>query len=184
MSVELVQGANTVLPTTHGPLSLAFRWRLLDGRGPATEPVAAAIVCGSDGQALSPDHLVFFNELAEPSGTVRYVPGDERERIEIDLAAVPPEVATVVFLVYVNPDPRRPGSMAALRALSIAAVDANGVEAARFGIGRLSDPGISALILAELYRHNAWWKLRAVGQGFSGGIADVVRTYGLHARIP
>lgn len=184
MSLELVQGANTVLPTTPGPLTLAFRWRLLDGRGPATEPVAAAIVCGPDGQALSPDHLVFFNELIEPTGAVRYVPEDERERIEIDLAAVPPEVASIVFLVYVNPDPRRPGSMAAIRALSIAAVDARGVEVARFGLPRLDDPGISALILGEVYRHDSWWKFRAVGQGFAGGIADVVRTFGLRSRTP
>ena len=184
MSVELVQGANTVLPTDPGPMTLVFRWRLLDARGPATEPVAAAIVCGPDGQALTPDHLVFFNELAAPSGAVRYEADDDAERIEIDLAAVPPEVASVVFLVYVNPDPRRPGSMTAVRSLSLAVVGPRGTEVARFAAGRTDDPGIHALILGEVYRNRDWWKFRAVGQGFARGVDDVVRAYGLRPRTP
>ena len=184
MSVVLTPGANTVLPRDPGPVTLAFSWQVLGGRGPLTEPVAAAIVCGADGHALSPDHVVFFNELTVPPGAVRYVPKDEMERIEVDLAAVPDDVDRVVFLTYVNPDPRRPGSLAALRGLAIAVVGPTGVEIARFTLRQVDDPGITALLLAELYRHNGWWKVRAIGQGFAGGIGDVTRAYGLRIRTP
>lgn len=182
MSSALVRGANTVLPKDAGPLALAFSWRVLGGRGPLTEPVAAAIVCGSDGQALSPDHVVFFNELTVPPGAVRYVPEQEQERIEVDLAAVPADVGRVVFLTYVNPDPRHPGSLAALRGLSVTVIGPRGPEVARFTLEKIDDPAITALILGELYRHDGWWKFRAVGQGFAGGIAAVTRTYGLDIR--
>jgi tellurium resistance protein TerD len=184
VSVVLTPGANTVLPREAGAMTLAFSWRVLGGRGPLTEPVAAAIVCGADGHALSPDHVVFFNELTSPSGAVRYVPKDETERIEVDLAAVPSEVDRVVFLVYINPDPRRPGSMVALRGLAVAVVGPTGTEVARFALAQVDDPAITALLLAELYRHNGWWKVRAIGQGFAGGIADVARAYGLRIRTP
>lgn len=184
MSVVLTPGANTVLPRDPGPVTMAFTWRVLGGRGPLTEPVAAAIVCGPDGHALSPDHLIFFNELTVPPGAVRYVPKDEMERIEVDLAAVPADVDRIVFLTYVNPDPRRPGSLVALRGLSIAVVGPTGVEVAQFPLDQVDDPRITALLLAELYRHNGWWKVRAVGQGFAGGIADVTRAYGLRVHTP
>lgn len=179
MTADLVRGANTVLPRDAGTITLAFTWRVLGGRGPLTEPVAAAIVCGADGHALSPDHFIFFNELTVPPGAVRYVPEQEQERIEVDLTAVPADVGRVVFLVYVNPDPRRPGSLAALRGLAVAVVDPRGAQVARFTLDQVEDPQITALILGELYRHDAWWKFRAVGQGFAGGIAAVTQTYGL-----
>lgn len=182
MSTSLVRGANIVLPRDPGALVLGFSWQLLSGRGPSTEPVAAAIVCGADGRALSADHLIFFNELTVPPGAVRYVPDDERERIEVDLAAVPAEVDRVVFLTYVNPDPRHPGSLTALRRLSVGVISPRGTEVARFTPDRVDDPSITALILGELYRRDGWWKFRAVGQGFTGGIADVTRAYGLSIR--
>ena len=32
----------------------------------------------------------------------------------------------------------------------------------------------SAMVLLELYRRNGSWKMRAVGQGYDGGLADLV----------
>jgi hypothetical protein len=39
--------------------------------------------------------------------------------------------------------------------------------------------GVSALVLGELYRRGDGWKFRAVGQGWSDGLAGLARTYGV-----
>jgi stress response protein SCP2 len=45
------------------------------------------------------------------------------------------------------------------------------------------DPHIRAIILAELYRHTVdgrpMWKLRAVNQGWTGGLASLASTHGV-----
>ncbi|MCR7566066.1 TerD family protein, partial [Pseudomonas aeruginosa] len=37
----------------------------------------------------------------------------------------------------------------------------------------------TAMIFAELYRHNSEWKFRAVGQGYAGGLKALANGYGL-----
>ena len=35
------------------------------------------------------------------------------------------------------------------------------------------------MIFGELYRHNGEWKFKAVGQGFSNGLAEMARNFGV-----
>ncbi|WP_285440343.1 TerD family protein [Streptomyces sp. Caat 7-52] len=46
-----------------------------------------------------------------------------------------------------------------------------------------TDPGIRAMVVAELYRHTAGgqpvWKLRAVGQGWADGLDGLARAHGV-----
>jgi stress response protein SCP2 len=37
----------------------------------------------------------------------------------------------------------------------------------------------TALVCAEIYRRNGQWRLRAVGQGYSDGLAGLVRDFGV-----
>jgi stress response protein SCP2 len=39
----------------------------------------------------------------------------------------------------------------------------------------------SSMIFGELYRHNGEWKFKAVGQGFAGGLAELIRSHGVTA---
>ena len=38
----------------------------------------------------------------------------------------------------------------------------------------------TAIVVAELYRHNGEWKFAAVGSGFQGGLAALCRNFGLN----
>ena len=38
----------------------------------------------------------------------------------------------------------------------------------------------TALIIAELYRHNGEWKFNAVGAGYQGGLEAICRGYGVN----
>jgi tellurium resistance protein TerD len=37
----------------------------------------------------------------------------------------------------------------------------------------------TAMIFGEVYRHNADWKFRAVGQGFKGGLGPLAKSFGV-----
>ncbi|WP_327149078.1 TerD family protein [Nocardia sp. NBC_01329] len=57
-----------------------------------------------------------------------------------------------------------------------ASLSENDTPAAEFVIA--PQAGESALICFELYRRGAGWKLRAVGQGYAGGIGELLRAHG------
>ena len=39
----------------------------------------------------------------------------------------------------------------------------------------------TAIVIAELYRHNGEWKFNAVGAGYQGGLEALCRGYGVNA---
>lgn len=179
--VRLTRGSNASLSELIGVLGtvvVGFGWRVIESRGPATELVPSAVVCDAEGRALSDEHLVFFNQLATPDGAVQYVQGDE-EQIEVDLAGVPEQVTKIVFVVYADPDLRQPGNFSSVRQAYVRVCDRSGTEIVRYDIEEDSDVAITAMIFAELYRHKGAWKVRAIGQGYSTGLAGVAADFGV-----
>ncbi|WP_336086336.1 TerD family protein [Nocardia sp. SSK8] len=63
-----------------------------------------------------------------------------------------------------------------------AALAENGSPAARFAI--TPSAGESALICLEVYRRGGGWKLRALGQGYAGGSAQLLSTHGVPVPVP
>ena len=55
----------------------------------------------------------------------------------------------------------------------------NGEELIRYDL--TEDYSIeTALIIAELYRHNGEWKFNAVGAGYQGGLEAICRGFGVN----
>jgi tellurium resistance protein TerD len=180
--VKLIRGSNTSLSQlvpTLGTVVVGFGWHVVESNGPAVELVPSAIMCGDSGQALSDEHLVFFNQLVSPDGAVQYVETDE-EQIEVDLSAVPSSVAKIVFVVYADPDLRQPGNFGAVRRAFVRVTDRSGTELVRYDIEENSGlDSITAMVFAELYRHSGAWKMRAIGQGYSTGLKGVADDFGV-----
>jgi tellurium resistance protein TerD len=180
--VRLRSGANVALSTlmpAPGTVVVGFGWQVVEARGPAVQLVPSAIVCGANGKALSSEHLVFFNQLAAPDGSVHLAPesGDE-EQIEVDLREVPSSADKIVLMVYVDPDLRTPGTFAAVRRAYFRVCDRSGRELVRYDIEDYSVE-VNAMIFGELYRHRGEWKVRAIGQGYSTGLRGVGETFGV-----
>ena len=57
--------------------------------------------------------------------------------------------------------------------------DANGSEIARYDLSEDASTE-TAMIFGELYRKDAEWKFRAVGQGFNGGLGPLAKEYGVN----
>ena len=108
MAAPLVRGANVALtreiPSLTGVV-LGIRW------GPGSDPalhdnlVAAAMLCGSDGNVRSDQDLVFFNQVVSQDASVARLTellGDDDEQIEVDLASVPADIDRIVAVLYIN----------------------------------------------------------------------------------
>lgn len=180
--VRLRSGGNVALSAVMpapGAVVVGFGWQVVEARGPAVQLVPSAIVCNSQGRALSNEHLVFFNQLTSPDGSVRLsLDSPDEEQIEVDLREVPSSVDKIVFMVYVDPDLRAPGTFAAVRQAYFRVCDRSGRELVRHDIEDYSVE-VNAMIFGELYRYRDEWKVRAVGQGYSSGLHGVGQTFGV-----
>lgn len=178
----LTAGGNVALTKENPHLRevvAGFGWSVITGNGPQTEVVPSAILCGKNGKAITDDSLIFFNQMQSPEGSINYVENGDKEQIEVSFDSVPETVERIVFVVYINPEERRPGNFSAVREAYIHISDPEGKELTRFEIPNDSNISITAMIFGELYRHNGEWKFRAVGQGYSSGLSGIAKDFGV-----
>jgi tellurium resistance protein TerD len=65
-----------------------------------------------------------------------------------------------------------------VRLCKLSSIDGPEEEVLRYDLGE--DFSIeTAVVFAELYKHNGQWKFAAVGSGYEGGLAALGRAYGL-----
>ncbi|WP_369215240.1 TerD family protein, partial [Streptomyces flavofungini] len=166
MTAELVRGQNHPLP-----------WTRLEIRVSAGEPVVAGATLG-DGQG----RVRGVEWVAHPGSPT--LPGLEvsqqaaaDHRLAVDLGALPDTVHRVSVLLALPVGVGGPASFRALAAPFVAVTGLDGAEAASYTITDLDTE--SAVVALELYRRQGAWKVRAVGQGYAGGLADMLTDQGL-----
>ena len=132
-------------------------------------------------------HFVFFNNLTSPDGAIEHTgdnltgegEGDD-EQIKVNLAGVPAEVDKVVFPVSIYDAEAGGQSFGQVRNAFIRVVNqADNAELARYDLSEDASTE-TAMVFGELYRNGAEWKFRAVGQGYSSGLAGIARDFGVN----
>ena len=179
----MVAGSNAALTAENpglGKVLLGIGWNMVPSRGPQAEPVPMVIMCGADGRAVSDEHLVFFNQIASPEGSVAFAGTEDQEQVDVDLSGVPEAVHKIVVLLYIDPDVRGPGTFAAVRNTYLRVADERNRELLRFNVPAMNIDKVNAMILGELYRHAGGWKFRALGQGYETGLAAVAADFRLN----
>ncbi len=165
MTAELVRGQNHPLPTTR-----------LEIRVSAGHPVVACGSCSDERGAVHEEWI------AHPGAPV--VPGievprqaTEAPRFAVDLSAVPAAVHQVNVLLALPEGTGGPAQFGATAAPFLVVVGDDGTEVASFTITGLDTE--TALVAVELYRRQGAWKVRAMGQGYAGGLAQLLGDQGL-----
>ncbi|MEU4130300.1 TerD family protein [Streptomyces wuyuanensis] len=166
MTAELVRGQNHPLPHTR-----------LDIRVSAGKPVVAAATLGDEAGRLQGAEWVAHP--AQPA-----LPGIEVSRqatadhlLAVDLNAVPASVHRVTVLLALPMGPGRPVRFGAVAAPFVSVGPPNGDEVVSYTVTGLDTE--SAVVALELYRRQGAWKVRAVGQGYAGGLAACLTDQGL-----
>ncbi|MBB2893508.1 tellurium resistance protein TerD [Flexivirga oryzae] len=141
------------------------------------------ILVGENGAALSPEHVVYFNQLVSSdlsTAQLQQALGGDDEQVEVELTGVPDEVAKVVFLLYLSEGSGSSRTLGQLKRLVVRLLNLDGGASIISSVDLAEGlSGETALKLAELYRHSGQWKLRVLGMGYSSGLQGVAKEYGV-----
>ncbi|TKC19600.1 TerD family protein [Robertmurraya kyonggiensis] len=147
---------------------------------------ACAFLTDGNGKATQDLDFIFYNNLVHPSGAVEHT-GDNRtgegdgddEQIRIDFSKVPANIERIAITVTIHDADRRNQNFGQVsNAFARVVNEDTNQEILRFDLGE--DFSVeTAVVICELYKHNGDWKFNAVGSGFSGGLAALVRNFGL-----
>ncbi|MHA6784687.1 VWA domain-containing protein [Pseudonocardia saturnea] len=165
------KGANRPLPT--GIVQAVLRHRPGLG-GPDID--ASALLVTDRGKVRDDSDFVFYNAPVHPNGAVRHVGKDDAagtETLEVHLGSIEPAIDKVVLAASADG-----GTFGQVPGLAMSLLDDRGTLLAQFDI---SDASIeTAFVFGELYRRGGEWKFRAVGQGYSTGLAGLATDFGIN----
>ncbi|MDG4552615.1 MAG: TerD family protein [Candidatus Contendobacter sp.] len=147
---------------------------------PATTALAidsSAFALTGQGKVRDDGDFIFYNQPALTGGGIQRA--DDGRAFTVNFAALPAATERVVIALTIDQGQRRGQSFGQLNQVRAEIRDAgNQAALAAFPLNTRM-MAETALIVGELYRRNAEWKFRAVGQGFVGGLAPLARQYGV-----
>ena len=170
----LVKGQNVPVDGGVASLRLSVRWST------TADPVdvdVVALMLGADGRVRSDADMIFYNQPATADGSVVLAgkvaadaggSGD----VLVDLSAVEPGVRSLTLVATTDG-----ATLADLQALEWLVIDERSNALARFPVAGLTTE--RAVVVGEVYRRDDGWRLRAVGQGWQGGLAGLATDYGV-----
>ncbi|MER7953234.1 TerD family protein [Streptomyces sp. NPDC096030] len=134
----------------------------------------SGLLLSANGKVRSDDDFIFYNQPAGPGVTYRSGGGSAPDAIVVDTGAVPPGIEKIV--VTASPDAAGQTFQGIEPTATIRNAD-DGSVLATFTPPQLGTE--TALVVVEIYLRNGAWKARAVGQGYSNGLAGIATDFGV-----
>ncbi|GLW52642.1 transport-associated protein [Kitasatospora phosalacinea] len=169
MTTVLVQGGNA---------SLGSARVVVEVSAPKQLDVSGLLLTAA-GKVRSDADFVFFNAPNGPGVTHRPATGGGPDAIVVDTAAVPGEITRIVVTASLDD---RQATFAGTEPTATVRDADTGRELFTFTPPRLSRE--TALVVVEVYRRGAEWKVRAVGQGYADGLAGIATDFGVSVEEP
>jgi len=186
--LTLEKGNNLSLTKVSPGLTVATVGLGWDPRTTTGEPFdldASALLVGDDGKVRSSADFIFYNQPSAADGSVVHL-GDNRsgagegddEQITVDLLKVAADVKRVIIVVSIDKADERRQNFGQVRGAYCRVVDQDETEIVRFDFSEDAAPE-TAMVFAEVYRNGSEWKFKAVGQGYTSGLAGIAADFGV-----
>lgn len=168
---QMSMGSNVPIPVAAVRASL--RWTANPG---VPDVDGSAILVEDDGEVGSDADFVFYNQPQHYSGAVRMAgktpPPQASDSVDIDLSRVPAGYQRIVLAASADG-----GTFGQVPELQMVLTDlASGQPIAHFPMRADAE---TAFVSAEIYRRDGVWKFRAIGQGYSAGLAGLASDFGI-----
>ena len=147
---------------------------------------ASAFLVGESGKVQNDMDFVFYNNPSGGNGSIIYS-GDNRtgsgnqddEQIRIDLSRVPQSIHRIAFTITIHDAQFKQQNFGQVANAYVRIFnEQTNEELLHFNLGR--DYTVeTAIVAAELYRHNGEWKFNAIASGFQGGLSSLCRNFGV-----
>jgi tellurium resistance protein TerD len=192
MPVSLSKGGNVSL-SKEAPglknLLVGLGWKPRTTDGAAFDLDVSVFIVDENGKVRGDSDFVFYNNKIGDNGAVEHT-GDNRtgegdgddESVKIDLSKVSANVKRLIFAVTIHEADERKQNFGQVGDAFIRTVNQDGnTEIARFDLSEDASTS-TAMIFGEVYRGSdaADWKLKAVGQGYEGGLAKLAADFGVN----
>jgi tellurium resistance protein TerD len=190
MSVTLSKGGNVSLSKAEPGLRkihIGLGWDVRATDGVDFDLDASLFMLASTGRVRSDSDFIFYNNLRSSDGSVEHTgdnltgegEGDD-ESIKVTLDQVPADVDKLAVTVTIHEADARHQNFGMVDNAFIRVVnDESGTEIVRYDLSEDASTE-TAMIFGEVYRHSGEWKFRAVGQGYSGGLAPLASNFGVN----
>ena len=166
---------------------IGLGWDVRTTDGAAFDLDASLFMVGDTGKVRSDADFIFYNQAKSSCGSVEHT-GDNRtgegegddESVKVNLANVPANVSRLVVTVTIHDAQARQQSFGQVGGAFMRVINsADNSEIARFDLSEDYSTE-TAMIFGEIYRHSGEWKFKAIGQGYSGGLAAMCQQYGVN----
>jgi len=190
MALTLSKGQNLSLTKTEPSLTnvlIGLGWDERQTDGNEFDLDASAFMLSPSGKVRGDSDFIFYGQMKSACSSVEHT-GDNRtgegdgddEALKVDLSKIPEAVQTVAITVTIHDFEARRQSFGQVSNAFIRVVnDKTGKEVVRYDLTEDYSTE-TAMVFGELYRNNGEWKFRAVGQGYSGGLAAMCAQYGVN----
>jgi tellurite resistance protein TerA len=165
---QLTSGANA--PIAGNQVDILIAWPTAAG---SLDP--SAFLTANSGKVRSDADMVFYNQLSAEGDCVRLTESTRGQAcFAVTLSAVPADVARIVFCLTLE----TPGQAMSAFAGTALTLFEGGAAAHRFAPVLAGATEVSMMV-AELYRRQGSWKIRAIGQGFRDGLGALATSLGV-----
>ena len=146
---------------------------------------SSAFLITDAGKVSRQEDFIFYGNLKHPSGAVEHL-GDNRtgegdgddEAVTIEFEKVPDYIQKIAVTVTIYDASARGQNFGQVQNAFVRLVDKQtGSELLRFDLGEDYSTE-TAIVFAEIYRHNGEWKFNAIGQGTAdGNLGELAKRY-------
>ncbi len=172
----LVRGEVIDLPGV-GAWTVNVAWTA-EGLGYRAEVDVVAFLVGDDERIIADEDFVFYNSpVSEHGAAALSVDGDCEQSVRVDLAVIEDYHAKIVVAAALAGG----STFCDLGAVAMS-VDGGLVTAATATFDAATTE--RTMLLAEIYRRNGSWRLRAIGQGYDDGLVELATRYGVEVEKP
>jgi len=123
----------------------------------------------AEGKVTGDADFIFYNNLSAAGGSVKLNPGPQHAVVHFALDQIPDTIQKIAITMVIDGS----DTISGLAQLKLSAE-----SQATFFVD-LNGRTEKAVIMGEVYRYQGNWKLRALGQGFNGGLEPLAVSYGV-----
>ncbi|HBT5681717.1 VWA domain-containing protein [Klebsiella pneumoniae] len=123
----------------------------------------------AEGKVTGDADFIFYNNLSAAGGSVKLNPGHQYAVVHFALDQIPDTIQKIAITMVIDGS----DTISGLAQLKLSAE-----SQATFFVD-LNGRTEKAVIMGEVYRYQGNWKLRALGQGFNGGLEPLAVSYGV-----